>query len=513
MHFSSFSNYLTRNIIILKLLLKSNTLQVEWPDANVNYYGQYNISNKKLELGNKLNVTMKDFSFQSRLEGSIRVVVPQIRYNINSSEFFSNSISGSGASIYFVDTNADVTINNCTLQDQNATSHGGALYLNVKYSGLHDIKSLYSKSSQTGGFGYIAAPRSQINFSSFERSISSNGGGALYFTNGQTNNIQEIIGCYFGFCKSDTQGGAIMIVLSSISYVFMSENTFFNCESKSHGGAIYITSNALITDIKKQCISYCCINVSGAFQGHTIYIVGNSNQYQIKLNMITCSYCGVPTYSNSLLYILYGEQFVQGLNLSNNKADSKSIGHFFPHFASIYQHNNFINNGNNNKEYNLYFQTNGGKSIDLTFSNVIGNSGSPHTIMYNYGVANMFSIRYCILLSNIASTSLLGSLSTHTQLILGSYIVHSGTWNQYFSNENNIIHTSISTSTYILSHYSTYLCLTPSELGILEYNPSQNCQTIPPIPTSCDFATNNEQINIFTISNMLSLIFLQFFFF
>ena len=509
MYFSTFS----RNIIILKLLLKSNTLQVEWPDANVNYYGQYNISNKKLELGNKLNVTMKDFSFQSRLVGSIRVIAPQIRYDINSSEFISNSISGSGASIYFVDTNADVTINNCTFQDQNATSNGGASYLQVKYSEFNDIKSLYSKSSSKGGFGYITASRSLIRSSSFERSISSNGGGAFYFTIGQNNNIQEIVGCYFGFCKSDTQGGAIMIELSSISYVFMSENTFFFCESKSHGGAIYITSNQLITDIKKQCISYCCINVSGALSGHTIFIQGQQNQYQIKLNMITCSNCGTPTYSNCLFHILYGEQFVQGLNLSNNKADTKSIGYFVPYLASVFQYNNFINNANNNKEYNLWFQTTGGTPIDFSFSNVIGNSGSPHTIMYHYGAANMFSIRYCILLSNIATTSLLGSSTTHTQLIRGSYIVHSGTWNQYYTNDNCIVHSSISTSTYILSHYSTYLCLTPSELGILQYSPSQNCQTIPPIPTTCNFATNNEQISLFTISNMLSLIFLHFFYF
>ena len=412
---------------------------------------------------------------------------------------------GAGGTIYST-SSSQALLNEIDIQNSYSVSHGGSFYLQTSNNNsISKLKTINSSSSGSGGTGYLNSPYSIITSSYIKDSFSTSTGGAFYISTSSTNK-HEVTNCYFENCRSNSQGGALFFSVTSISNVTIFESTFNQCSSKGHGGVIYVYSNNLNLNIKKVCISFGFIDsTSSSFYGSAIYISGNNNLYQQNMEFISCHSCGQTSYSMGVIYQLYGQQLINGLNLSSNRAYQSSIGYFRPYLSSNYQYSNFIKClSNSNDALYLYGASN---LIYFNYCNVINNDGNLYCLYY-YCTSNVerLHIRFCIFLNNLASSYLLYSYGGYLQRIVSSYILYSKSpWFYGFTNDNNIFSTTLLTPTHQITHYSTHICLTPFELGSLD-TPYVNCQTLPPLQTTCYYQTNDEQISLSSITTMFNLI-------
>ena len=289
------------------------------------------------------------------------------------------------------------------------------------------------------------------------------------------------------------------------------ECTLVNIKSYYSGGCIYLDSSNLRTNISKICASSCFLTYEhSSALGTFCYLKSNSNNL-IKLEYTSFSQSGTLNSATGIIYITKGEHFLNSLNFSHNLAHTSSIGYFYPTLSSIYQYNNFVNSSSYlNYGINFHYS---GYQFDLDFSNFINNNFKQYGIFFQgCGTQYKLFIKYCIFLYNNVSSHLFYTQHTQYQTIRSCYIIllGSGVLEYYFINENCIVTTGV-TSTYILTHYSTYFCKTPNELGVLQIN-QEPCQTHPPIQTSCLIFTNNEQISLTFLSNLFYIFIIHIFF-
>ena len=430
------------------------------------------------------------------------------------------SANSNGGSLCVNSYYGDILINNLTTENSKSTSYGGSLYLQSYYNiylssiivknsssssrggtlfstntNLLSISSsIFENSNSTnfGGSAYISSYNSKIFSSIFKKSYSSLNGGCLYYV--YSSSINEIIFCHFEECITNQNGGAIFISISSTFTISINESTFYKCRSIQSGGSFFINSSSLNIFLSKICISNSTIDTSGTtYLGNALYLGTNSNSNQQKIDLVSCSNCGKIGFGFGTIYQLYGQQNILSLNLSSNLAQKSSIGYFNPYSSSTYLYCNFFKCNSSTSDC-LYLKS-VGNFIDLDYTNIISNNGISYCIYFYYTLdITKFFIKYSIFHDNPASTYLLFSFNNYLQNLRNCYIKHQGNWGYGFTNENNIF-SSYYTPTYLLTHYSTFLCNTPNELGILNL-PQIPCQTLLPPPTSCLFETNNEQKNM-----------------
>ena len=407
--------------------------------------------------------------------------------------------NGNGGS-FFSNSTKNTILSNLILTNSHCNQSGGVIYtINKENITISQNVFINSSSKLIGGTAHITTGSSNIFENWIETSNSFDLGGSFYIYC-STTNTNDIFNCYFGFCSSIKSGGALYIIAFNIN---IKECTFFYCSSKENGGAIFVSKSILKILISKICCNYCSINESSNFHGTAIFLNGGGNYLQ-KVEYVSFSKCNAKL-SYSPIYMNSGEQFFHSNNFSQNSLMYYCGGRFQPYYTSIYQYINFKNSTSTTGTLSYFYRYS--SSMDLEFCNIIENDCK------NYGIyfearsgANCLIIKYCIFINNILSNYLLYSTNAN-QIYRSCYIVHSGNINYYFVNDNSITSTSL-TKTFIITHYSTFLCQTPLELGGLEIIISQNCNILP-TPTECIFFTNEGSLSGSLINSIIHLLFIS----
>ena len=510
---------------------------------------------KKVEFSiNQLNL----ISLKNNLQGgAINFFQPVLEFNINNTHFknnfaslsggaihyealysfnidnctFENHSSGTiGGSVFAISQEGDITIQNSDFKDSTSILDGGVGYFYSKNITLRNL-STYNTSGVNGGNFYISSPNNilienfngklskasenggnifinttnfSISSSWFENSTSLISGGALYL-NCLNDSIYDIQNCYFGFTQSSSSGGALYLkFLFSLSTLLIKDCTFFKSSSSYDAGAIFISSTNLNLDISKCCFSDCFINNNN--WGTTICIISNNNIHVLKINLITVSSCGLVGRGFATISIEGSKQSLNGLNFTNNKVNQSSAGQFTPYQTSIYQYINILNCSSTNEYIISFFSPVSPPYIDFDYSNIIRNNAKNAGIFYKSMSTQRLIMRFCILMENSGMLYLLQShFNTYWQTYRSCFINHNGTVHNGFANDNSNVTTLSYTQTHLLSHYSTFLCLTPNELGQADCNLPKDCQTLPPNPTLCNFETNNELQTLSTFSTIFKI--------
>ena len=267
----------------------------------------------------------------------------------------------------------------------------------------------------------------------------------------------------------------------------MNDCAFFNSSANSNGGAIYISSSKLAVNLTRCCFFQCDIKTNG--EGTSLSINTGTNNYLLKLNMVTFSRCGLSSYGLATIRLNGAQHHCHALNFSNNKDKDFNVANFICPLTSIYQYLNLFNNTASGSYIVQFYPTN---YVDLDYSNIINNYAQSYGIHSPITAYTRILIKYCIFIGNSGMSYLFCSPYGYTQTYRYCFIRHTGTISLYFTNDNSIETISLSTESFLLTHYSTYLCPTPNELGQAEYFYSNECQSIPLNPTSCFFETNND---------------------
>ena len=525
---------------------------------------------KRLEIPNKFEISIKDLVIQSKLNGNsggaIRFIQPFIETIINNTIFFNNSVDGNGGVIFY-DTTYPLNINNCSFFNSNATLSGGTVSANTQKSisinncisensnsgstggtfnlisienitiknlesknststsnggtlliqstgqvNIEDSVIIDSKSNINGGIGFIISPMVNISKNWFKNSQSISYGGCFHFS-GSSIASYNIFDCYFENCFStNNYGGTIYITLSNsnLCFTIIKECTFLKCISSTSGSVLFVSISRLQLTFEKVCCSLC--NQSNGYSGNlggVIHAESNNNDL-LKLNLVSIYQSGFKSSCYGVINLQRSQHYCNSLNLTYVTSYSSVCGAFSPQYVSTYQYFNLIN-GSSFKNNFINFSPTTSIKVDFDYSNILLNDSPSNGIYYTYSSnINLFSIRYGILINNNISNYLLYSNNNYLQTARNCYIVHIG--NIYYGFQQDFcISTLINTPTYIITHYSTYLCLTPNELGQNEIIISQNCQTLPPIPTSCFFETNNELFLISSMNSIFPLFFIYFY--
>ena len=491
---------------ITNLILKKET-SVEWnndlSNINMSLYPTFSTLEKRLEILKSVSLSVKDLTFDSHLSsndgGSFRYINPIIDLFINDTVFNNSRVNGGSGGAMYLYSPSKIGIFNNSFYNNSASGFGGTIYSESKEINIKDSKFYKSRSNSSGGTGLFNVIISNITSNWFEDSEATSSGGVMFLS---TNSVSyyNIKDCFFGFCKA-SNGGALYLNPSALSYSNILESTFYYCISTSHGGAIYININLLTLNINKVCMSFCYINTtsSNGFQGTAIWISTSTSDYTIQLNYVSSYFCGKSGTSLGAIYIYNGQHFINGINLSHN-IGFQSGCFYRPLYSSTYQYNTYYNCTSSNSNL-IHYQCPSSFFQNILYNNIIENQAFANILHVELSSSNKFIIMYSVFLNNSIVGGVHFMLSANSiQSIKNCYIVHSGNIWINFSPESCIT-TSVLTSTLILTHYSTFLCRTPNELGQLE---NINCQTQPPNPTSCNFETV-QQLSINSITNIFNL--------
>ena len=536
----------SNKMLALIIIFSKADTEASWESdvsaINLSLFHPFSTEEKRLEVLKKINLTISDLEFESKsgpIGGSLRYTSPQVFLNINSLSFKNSRSQSSGGSVN-LDTSYDIILNNCSYNNSSAVSTGGSVHASstnsiiIQYSRFFNSSagnnggSIYSMSNnaviltdsifnttkgQNGGSAYVNTAKCNISKTWFENSEATNGGGSLFIQGLSSNQFYEVLDCFFGECKSSQNGGAVHIYSSSYSITKIYDCTFYSCSTNGgHGGALYIAtqSNSIGCDLQKICFSQCMINsTSSAYYGTALYVSSSTQDYLLSFDQLTFSNCGVLSVSQRTVFLYNGQQLAQCLNFS--KCDSQEMSGFYlyPYFSSTYMFFNIVNcSSTTSCVVYIYYQSG---QIDVSKMNTIYNSCNS-AVIRERGSTNMIIIKFSVFYGNIGTLFIIDS---QYQMLRNCYIVHSGTLHSGFNFDLCVttLSTSVLTPTHIITHYSTYMCQTPYELGVLEV-PCQTmpegiysveCPTNPPIPTTCDIHTADAAFNIVSISSIIRL--------
>ena len=155
------------------------------------------------------------------------------------------------------------------------------------------------------------------------------------------------------------------------------KSTFFNCKStnpRSGGGAVYFYNDYGQFIISKTCGYNCGVDSSYETWGQFAYsFTGTGSGYKNQVIDSTIASCSISQKQYSALYMLYGEESCQRVNLSKN--------------TEFYQYTA------------LYSLTTSSSSFKMTYSSIVNNTGSQGIIGFpNYYSVN--SIETCNIINN-----------------------------------------------------------------------------------------------------------------
>jgi len=437
----------------------------------------------------------------------------------------------------------DLNFNNYELKNMNNTSNGGGITLTsanwvIPYLNF-DNYSFKNMLGSYGGGAYIQGARGMfINNSRFNNCTATNHGGSLFISS--INENLFLTNTSFINGKAGGIGGSFY--LSNIyGELFIINCQFMNMISINGGGSIYLDSGAISKNMFQEII---CINCSSSSNGGFAYM-GLSHVYSnisiLKVCMMECFtssngkgfFCSLPTnsVSNSSIIISY-------LSCIKSSPTKAGIGVIYSNNGNqLYENNNFTNNMG---YYNNIYRLSPKNGLVITYNNFFNNTVSAYTAVYvdtinvatylkysifsrndspsSYGVvhvvassgSNILNIQYSIFFSNL---NYLFSASSYGKLyVLSSHIIHNThLYSLQFTEgaqcsiqTNDVIVAVEPTSTYQLSHFSTYLCQTLENILGLEITP---CQTQPVPPTDCIFETNSGSSGSISLTQLFHIIY------
>ena len=420
---------------------------------------------------------------------------------LNGSRFSKSNSSLEGGTAY-ISSSINSSISNCDFMDSRGSS-GGTLWILSPSIDMKNNTFVNSSSISAGGSHYLSCSYCKYNQIWFKNTSSGTTGGATHIESSTNGGLFHFSDCFFGECRSSTNGGAIYINfrLNDITEVYSC--TFYSCISGQEGGAVcFVNSNrgSFVCDLKRICISECSTSsTTTSNRGSTFLIDSYAENHLISLSMVTASSCGTLGKGTGTFYINFGQQKGDGLNISYCSSFLGSGSYFSPYFAAIYEFNNFVN-CTSSSSYCIYCQLAqpSSYSFEITRSNFLNNEGLMNIFYVVCGTSFKWLLRYSILYSNKGTLF----YSTTNHQVQYCYIVHSGTYSNGYI-QNTLCFTTTSTSvltpTYALSHYSTYLCAIPNDQEPLEVP----CQTIPeelippecpPIPSTCNIPSDGSSL-------------------
>jgi len=429
---------------------------------------------------------------------------------------FKNSISTSNGGTACISSSTNSTISNCTYIDSIGNS-GGTLWITSPSIDMKNNTFINSISSSAGGSHYLNCSNSKYNQIWFKNISSGTTGGATHIESSTNGGLFHFSDCFFGECRSSTNGGAIYINfrLNDITEVYSC--TFYSCISGQEGGALcFVNSNrgSYACDLKRICISECSTSsTTTSHRGSAFLIVSHTQNHMISLSMVTASSCGTLGKGTGTFYVYYGQQKGDGLNISYCSSFLGSGFYCLPYFAANYEFNNFVN-CTSSSSYCIYCQLAqpSSYSFDITRSNFLNISSTEFIFLVNISSSNKWNLRYSVLYGNLAPV-LFRSQTTHSHEVQYCFIVHTGS---YTSTIQLLLcvttqSTSVLTPTHALSHYSTNLCQVPNDQEPLEIP----CQTIPeelippecpPIPSTCNIPSDGGSLYFSLVSTIFHII-------
>jgi len=249
------------------------------------------------------------------------------------------------------------------------------------------------------------------------------------------------------------------------------------------------------------------INSTGNYYGTSIYASSSVQDILLSIDLTSCINSGKIGCSLGTLYLVYGQQNGYGVNITKCISKDSSGLFLMPYTTATYQY--FTISNCTSSYNNIIYINSQGSSIDFALSNILHNTGSPNIFTCYGGQINKVILKNSFFYGN---NGVLYFSNSQAQIVRNSYIIHSGTVQSGFTIESCVTtaSTSILSPTVIISHYSTYLCHTPYELGILEFPcqtmpetlPIFECPTNPPAPTTCDIFTEGAVFNFVSISSL-----------
>ena len=448
--------------------LHSNTMvdvSEDISDINISLINPFN--SNQIDVGKQFNLSIEGIDLRSENDKQGIRFSPNMEMRVINSSLMNYKFNGNGGAIFMSTSQYNYKIQNCTFFNNSANNLGGTAYFSSSSSLFYqNCNSENSSALQSGGTLYITCPDITILNSYFANSLSSQFGGALY--------------------------------INQPTSLLIESSTFYKCFSGLDGGAIYVNSPTNNITYSKICIIECGFSSSLTRNGDSIYHLGGLNSDKMFFLFFSiCSNGKLLGTSESVIYVRYGQQNHRNHNFTNNQGYKCSIGYFQPYDSSNFQYLNFYNNSSSNI-HNLWLSNSRTTSLNnFLFTNYVSNncSSSSSTGSFTYtsgGVHNSLILSDCIFLSNkIQGTgtrylffSVAGwtvpAVNTHFYITDGSTL---------YAISANLLITS-STAPYILTFYSTFLCYTPYELGGLDI--LSNCQTLPPVPTTCILQSYNE---------------------
>jgi len=499
-------------ICYLLTLIKAET-DVSWANdlstVNLSLFEPLSLGSDRLETLRNLSLNVSNLELESKVSaegGAFRYISPQIVMSIRNMSAKSCKSTSSGGSFYIESTNI-LHFDNCSFWNSSSISSGGSIYVTTTNLVLLNGSIFNMTQGQYGGSLYIKG-RINVTNSWFEKSEASVSGGSI-FINGLVNDkAYPINNCFFGECKCAQGGGAIFISSSENIKTEIMDCTFYLCSSSNgNGGAVYIASQgqSIRCELKRICFSRCFIN-STSYLGTSVYILSSSNDLLLSFDMVSCSCCGIIGYSQGTLSLYYGQQSINALNISKCISAQSSGFCFYPYISSTYLYINLLNCSSSAND--VIYSSSTSQTIDMVYINVLSNSAT--NIISFYSNLYKYTFKFSVLIGN---TGRLFYGVWYNQIVRNCFIVHNGQISSGFVIESCITTSSTSelTPTYVITHYSTYLCQTPHDLGSLD----APCQTFPeeykecptyfPEPTACDVITANAEHSFIILSSLIRI--------
>ena len=160
---------------------------------------------------------------------------------------FNEKNSTNNGGLIYIDTQGNTSIIRCNFSNNFASSYGGAIYLMNSQSNawfvITDCAFIENNSTYYGGAIYMNTyGNTSIMRSNFSNNfVISNGGGAIYLVNSQSNSLFEITDCAFENGLTNFGGAIYMDTYGNTSII--RSNFSNNFASSYDGGAIYLVTS------------------------------------------------------------------------------------------------------------------------------------------------------------------------------------------------------------------------------------------------------------------------------
>ena len=181
-----------------------------------------------------------------------------------------------GSAVKLEGSTGDVSITNCTFQNNSNRHAGGAVWLEGLTSNVSITNCTFQNNSALYGGAVLLSSTGNVSITSctFQNNSATNGdGGGAVWLEGLTGNV-SITNCTFQSNSAANDGGAVL--LSSTGNVSITSCTFQN-NSATNGGAVWLerlTGNVSITNCRFQ-------NNSATDDGGAVLLYGSSGNVSI----------------------------------------------------------------------------------------------------------------------------------------------------------------------------------------------------------------------------------------